>query len=116
MSEYQSYPSSGAQTNSMAVISLVSGIASWIFLPLIGSLVAVITGHMAKNQIRASMGTQTGDGLATAGLVLGYLNLGLALLGICLVFVLLAAGLTIPFCFIPFANETSALIGLLFGM
>jgi len=72
------------QTNALAVISLISGILSWLGVFGLGGLVAVICGHIAKNQIRDSGGRQTCDGLATAGLVLGYLNIGLTLLGLCL--------------------------------
>jgi hypothetical protein len=44
--------------------------------------VAVILGYMAKSEIKSSAGKLEGSGLATAGLVLGYIGLGLALLGI----------------------------------
>jgi len=47
-------------------------------------VVAIITGHMARRQIKTSLGRQTGDGIATAGLVLGYLNLAFTVLGLCL--------------------------------
>ncbi len=83
---YQSYPppyQPVPETCSLATISLVAGIASWVILPGIGAIVAVITGHMAKNRIRDSMGRLTGDGLATAGLVLGYVQIGLSICGIC---------------------------------
>lgn len=65
-------------TNTMAVVSLASGIASWIVFPLIGGVVAVITGHLAKREIRQT--GEQGDGLATIGLVLGYLHLAVVAL------------------------------------
>jgi hypothetical protein len=37
---------------------------------------------MARSQIRASAGTEDGDGLAIAGLVLGYVSLLLGLLAL----------------------------------
>lgn len=61
------------KTNALAVISLVFGIL-WLFW--IGSLVAVITGHMARKEIERSGGAQSGDGLAIAGLVLGWIGIG----------------------------------------
>ncbi len=73
-----------ARSSTMAIISLVAGIVGFFMLPFIGSLVAVITGHMAKREIRESNGTLSGDGLATAGLILGYVGLGFVVLGICL--------------------------------
>jgi hypothetical protein len=62
-------------TNTMAVVSLVSGIVAWFILPLLAAIVAIITGHMARNEIRNSHGMQGGDALALIGLILGYLNL-----------------------------------------
>ncbi len=70
---HQYSPSS--PTNTMAVVSLISGIVSWFALPLLGAIVAIITGHMARGQIKQSHGLEGGDGLAIVGLVLGYLNL-----------------------------------------
>lgn len=62
-----------APTSGLAVTSLVFGILNWFLLPLIGALVAVVTGHMARSDIRRS-GRQ-GDGLALGGLILGYVGL-----------------------------------------
>jgi hypothetical protein len=72
----------------MAVVSLISGIASWLGIPLLGAIAAIITGHMARSQIRQSHGLEEGDGLAVAGLVLGYLNLILS----CVLPILIFAG------------------------
>ena len=60
-------------TNSLAVVSLVSAILSWILCPFVGAVVAVITGHIARNQIRRT--GEAGDGVALAGLIIGYLHL-----------------------------------------
>ena len=100
MSEYQNYSSAPPQmettTSTLAIVSLVSGIVSWVMLPLIGSIVAIITGHMAKGEIKRSRGILTGDGLATAGLILGYLQIALGLCGLCifLVFMVMGIGLS----------------------
>lgn len=76
-----------AQTNTLAIVSLVSGIISWFMVPVIGGIVAVVTGHMAKRQIRRT-GEQGGI-FATVGLILGYLHLAVVLLiGIFLVLLL----------------------------
>lgn len=100
MSDYPQYPQAPtpmmAQTSTLAIVSLIAGIASWVIIPFIGAVVAIITGHMAKNEIRQSVGRLTGDGLATAGLVLGYLQLVLTVLAVCCILVLLVTG-TIPF-------------------
>ena len=78
------------QTSTLAIISLVFGLLGWSFVPWIGSLVAIITGHMARGEIRRSPVALDGDGMAIAGLVLGYAMLALSLLGI--VFLLLFFG------------------------
>jgi thiol:disulfide interchange protein len=63
-------------TSSLAVISLVFGILSWCLLPLIGAIVAIVCGHMARGEIRrAPVGAMEGNGMAMAGLVLGYVHI-----------------------------------------
>jgi hypothetical protein len=69
-------------TNSLAIVSLAAGIASFVVVPVIGAVVAVITGHMARGQIRRT--GQDGNGLAVAGLILGYVHLALVVLVILL--------------------------------
>jgi hypothetical protein len=65
-------------TSILAIIALVAGIMG-IFL--FGSLVGIVCGHIARYQIRNSNGTLTGDGMALAGLVLGYIGLVLGIIG-----------------------------------
>jgi len=65
------------------VVSVVSGVLSWVLLPLIGAIVAVITGHMARNEIRNANGRIAGSGLATIGLLLGYIQFVFAIVGGC---------------------------------
>lgn len=78
----QPYPQYAAAppNNSLAVVSLISGIVGWTILPFIASIVAVITGHMARKQIAAT--GESGAGMATAGLVLGYVMIGLSVVSI----------------------------------
>lgn len=97
MSENQVYsppdaPAASTQSSTMALISLIAGIATWVLLPIVGAIVAVITGHMAKREIRDSAGQLTGNGLATAGLVLGYLQLALVVLSLCVIVTLMLLG------------------------
>ena len=94
-----------SETSTLAIVSLISGILSWFLFPLIGAIIAIITGHMARREIRDSQGGLTGDGMAIAGLVLGYIQLVLSLIGCCVLIVLLALGITTPFLCIPFLNE-----------
>jgi uncharacterized membrane protein len=64
----------------MAVASLVAGIASWVLCPVIASVLAVVFGYIAKRNIKESNGALGGDGFATAGIILGFANLGISLL------------------------------------
>ncbi len=95
MSEQQpsaaSTPPPGA-TSGLAIASLILGIAAWLFLPFLGSLGAVITGHLARREIQNSMGSLSGTGLATAGLILGYAQLVLVGVAICTIVVLALLG------------------------
>jgi Domain of unknown function (DUF1707)/Domain of unknown function (DUF4190) len=70
-------PLSSGRTNALAAVSLGFGVGQ-MFLPFIGAIIAIVTGHVARSQIK-----ETGDygaGLAIAGLVLGYLGIALPIL------------------------------------
>jgi hypothetical protein len=71
-----------AETSSMAIISLIASIAGLFILPLAGSIVGIIVGNMAKKEILESGGMKTGEGLAQAGVIIGWVGLGLWVLGI----------------------------------
>jgi len=77
------------QTCSTAMISLVFGILSWFALPIIGAVVAIVCGHMARAEIKRSGNALDGDGLAVGGLVLGYLHLAIILLILIVLFMFL---------------------------
>jgi hypothetical protein len=64
----QAPPAEG--TNSMAVASMVLGVAEF-FTAGLTAVPAVICGHLARRQMKLT--GQRGDGLATSGLVLGYM-------------------------------------------
>jgi type IV pilus assembly protein PilA len=63
-----------AQTSGKAVASLVFGILAWT-IPLVMSIPAVVLGHISRSEIRKSAGRLKGDGLALAGLILGYVSI-----------------------------------------
>ncbi len=75
--------------SSTATLSLIFGILAWLVLPFIAALPAVILGHMARGEIRRAGGQLGGEGQAMAGLVLGYIQLGMVLVALCLVLLLL---------------------------
>ncbi|HEY9253744.1 MAG TPA: DUF4190 domain-containing protein [Stenotrophomonas sp.] len=70
--------SSQRRTQPLAIVSLVSGIFGCLILPILGSVVAIVTGHLARARI-ARDGSD-GSGLAVAGLSLGWLSLAFWLL------------------------------------
>jgi len=74
-----------ARTSPLALASLALGIAGWTILPILGAVAAVITGHLARWNIDEAGGQLGGSGLAKAGLVLGYVQIGLIVLGMLLV-------------------------------
>ena len=69
-------------TNGMAVASMVLGI---LWLWWIGSVLALVFGYLAKRQIRER--GENGGGMATAGIVLGYVGVGFFSLFVVLVIV-----------------------------
>jgi hypothetical protein len=71
-------PATVGKTNVLAIVSLVAGIAGLTVIPFLSSIVAVVTGHMARKEVRRS--GEQGDGLALAGLITGYIGIGFGLL------------------------------------
>jgi hypothetical protein len=90
--QYQAFPGAygpygnvqpyGPPTNVLAIVSLISSLVAALACG-IGSVVAIVCGHVALNQIQRS--GEAGRGMAIAGLVLGYLGL-LATVGAALFF------------------------------
>ncbi len=77
--------------STLALLSMIFGIAAFFVLPGIGAIAAVILGHMGKSEIKKSAGMLKGNGMATAGLILGYVQIGLTVLSLCAILVLLPA-------------------------
>ena len=77
-----------SKTSGKAIVSLVCGLA--IFVPL-AFIVAIIFGHLGLSEIRKSAGRLTGEGIAIAGLVLGYLGIVLSI-----PMILIIAAIAIP--------------------
>ena len=74
----------GTQTNTLAVVSLVAGIGSFVahIVPGVGgftvALIAVITGYIARKQIKET--GEQGMGIATAGMIIGIVHIALLIL------------------------------------
>jgi hypothetical protein len=75
---------SSRQTDSLAIIALVLGIAGIVCVPIILSIPAVIIGKRSENKIVASEGRLEGAQLARAGIVGGWLGIGLGIVALVL--------------------------------
>jgi hypothetical protein len=59
-----------------------------VLVPVAGAFVAIVTGHLARGQIRQT--GEAGAGLALAGLILGYVHLALAIVVFLIVVIVVA--------------------------
>jgi hypothetical protein len=85
-------PAGVGKPQGLALTSLILGIASFVlcFIPigpvplgLFSAIAAIVVGFMARKAI--ARGEQGGEGLAKAGIILGFVNLALSILMIILV-------------------------------
>jgi type IV pilus assembly protein PilA len=92
-------PIGPAQTSGKAIASLVCGIIN--VFPLF--IVAIVLGHISLSEIKKSGGRIKGEGLAIAGLVMGYLGI------LAIPLILIIAAIAIPLLRAKIAaNEASA--------
>lgn len=84
----QGYPG-GQRTNGMAIAAMICGIAQFFGFWLLGTIPAVVLGHIARRQIRQT--GEQGAGMALAGLILGYVGLALSVIAVILIAVLVVA-------------------------
>ena len=81
-------------TNDLAVISLVMSLLGFL-VPIVPQIGGIICGHIARSEIRRSGGTQTGSGIALAGLIISYVSISI----FCILFmVFLGFGLLVLLC------------------
>lgn len=74
---YEQSPS----THVLAVVSLILSILGLVpLLPVVGSIGGIITGRIARREIEENPQLLRGEGMARAGIVLGWVGLGLAVL------------------------------------
>jgi type IV pilus assembly protein PilA len=76
-------------TSGKAIASLVCGVLAYI-IPFFLAILAIVFGHIALSDIKRSAGRLKGQGLAIAGLVLGYLGIAV------IPFILIIAAIAIP--------------------
>jgi len=75
-------PQTVPHTPAIAIWSLILAVLSFTCGWLFTAVPAVLCGHVARTKIRKSAGALGGKGIATAGLILGYIALVLGILGI----------------------------------
>ena len=66
-------------TNGKAIAALVLGVAGFVFFPLVPSILAIVLGGQARAEIRGNP-AEDGDGLAQAGVILGWVGVGMCVL------------------------------------
>ncbi len=79
-------------TSGLAVGSLVMSILSWLLLPILGSIIGLVLGYAARKETRAAPPTAGGDGLATAGIIISWINIGLVGVSCLVIAVLMVLG------------------------
>ena len=88
-------PMAPKKDETMALVALLLGVGAWVVqLHFLLAIPAIIVGFMARKKIKADPEKFGGDGLAKAGIIVGFVNLGLwILIGIVTVLAFL-----VPFC------------------
>lgn len=85
--DQQNLPQSMSATilpsSTLAIVSLIAGILGFTFVPMLGAIIALITGYMARSETRSIPPRASGDGMATAGIIMGWIQVGLFVVGIC---------------------------------
>jgi hypothetical protein len=82
------YPYAPQKTNGLAIASMVVSIVSIVTCGLFG-IAGAIMGHMARKQIRER--NEEGAGMATTGIIVGWVITGLTILGIAIWIIFVAA-------------------------
>jgi hypothetical protein len=79
------------RTPGSATAALILGICALVICSPICGPLAIIYGNKAKSEIENSRGSLTGGGLATAGIVMGWIGIGLTVIGILIVIAAIAS-------------------------
>lgn len=71
-----------SQVNGLAIASVLLAV---LWFAGLGAVLALVFGYRARRQIKNSAGTQAGSGLATAGIILGWIGITILAAGIILI-------------------------------
>ncbi len=80
------------QTSQKALWSMILGILGLVCCGLFAGIPALILGNSARKEIAASGGALSGDGMAKAGVIMGWIAIALSVLG--LIFALVTGAFT----------------------
>jgi hypothetical protein len=72
----------GSQVNVLAIASVVVAV---VWFAGLGAVLALVFGYRARRQIKDSTGSQTGSGLATAGIILGWIGIAIVVTAVILI-------------------------------
>jgi type IV pilus assembly protein PilA len=86
-------PAETVPTSGKATASLICGILGLTIFSILTAIPAIIFGHMSRKEIRESGGRLKGDGMALAGMIMGYIGTGVVVL---IVPILIIAAIAIP--------------------
>jgi hypothetical protein len=81
---------SAGETSGKAIASLVLGIGGFLIFPVVLSILAIVFGRSAKREIAERPGLG-GAGLATAGIVLGWIGVALTVIAVLFVMLVVVA-------------------------
>ena len=78
-------PNNILPSSTLALVSLIAGILGFTLFPLVASIIAIWTGYEARKETRSVPPRASGDGMATAGIIMGWIQIGLTVVSICCV-------------------------------
>jgi hypothetical protein len=74
------------KTNGLAVAAMVCSFFFWLYG--IGAILGIVFGFIARSQIKRSDGTQQGNGMALAGIIIGFVGIAIGIVLLIVVIVL----------------------------
>ena len=73
---------SGDQPSPLAWITLILGIGSWVMLPFLGAVAAVVCGFVERRKIAEGTSSPRGKTMVTVGMIAGGIQVALAMLAL----------------------------------
>jgi hypothetical protein len=113
MSEYPpalQAPPAAPPTHTLAITSLIAGVIGLTVCQGLGSVVALVTGYLAREEIRKNPGMYSGEGMATAGIALGVAGVILMCIGLAVALIALFLAFGSMLYLIPVSRESTSLV------